>query len=133
MYLQEVNVEVSIATVGKIPVARDSLGPVQEGTTMGQIPQNVSNKDFLIRWPSRAREVMKRPDIGLVHFLNMYTPVGKWNRILMLAGLFKMPVACGARCYRSLRQAKVKLAPEATLVSLLLPTEVDSPAFTLNS
>lgn len=38
-----------------------------------------------------------------------------------------MPVACGARCYRSLRQVKVKLAPETTRVSLLLPVEVVDP------
>lgn len=35
-------VKTSTTTADKIPVARDSLGPVQEGTTMGQIPQNVS-------------------------------------------------------------------------------------------
>lgn len=28
-------------TASKIPVAKDGLGPIPEGTTMGQIPQNV--------------------------------------------------------------------------------------------
>lgn len=35
------------AKIFKIPVANKSLEPVREGTTMGQIPENVSTYHFL--------------------------------------------------------------------------------------
>lgn len=52
MFLLEVCVGASFIAIGKIPVARDSLGPVQEGTTMGQIPQNVSTREINSCFPS---------------------------------------------------------------------------------